>query len=84
MITKTLQVKPMSHSLHLVGEGPQQVPGSVHSSKGREEVQQVRLENLHVEEEVAAAVESEHRVGFLVEDHTGRAAAAAAVNVVVG
>ena len=31
----------------------------------------------------AAAVESEHLVGFLVEDHTGQAAAGAAVDVEV-
>ena len=62
------------------------MPGPVHLSKEREGVQLVRLEDLHVEEGVAAAaVESEHLVGFLVEDHTGRAAAAgAAVDVVVG
>lgn len=57
-----------------MGEEPQQVPGPVHSSKEREEVQLVRLEDQHVEEGVAAAVESERLVGFLVEDHTGRAA----------
>ena len=58
----------------------------MHLSKEREEVQLVRLEDLHVEEGVAAAaVESEHLVGFLVEDHTRRAAAAgAAVDVEVG
>lgn len=56
------------------------MPGPVHSSKEREEVQLVRLEDLHVEEGVAAAVESERLVGFLVEDHTGRAA----VDVVEG
>jgi hypothetical protein len=67
-----------------VGEDPQQVPGPVHSLKEREEVQLVRLEDLHVEEGAAAAVESEHLVGFLVEDHTGRAAAGAAVDVMVG
>jgi hypothetical protein len=55
------------------------VPGPEHSSKEHEEVQLVRLEDLHVEEGAAAAVESEHLVGFLVEDHTGWAA----VDVVV-
>ena len=62
------------------------MPGPVHLSKEREEVQLVRLEDLHVEEGVAAAAaESEHPVGFLVEGHTGRAAAAgAAVDVEVG
>ena len=60
------------------------MPGPAHSSKEREGVQLVRLEDLHVEEGVAAAVESEHLVGSLVEDHTGRAAAGAAVDVEVG
>ena len=58
------------------------MPGPVHLSKEREEVQLVRLEDLYVEEGVAAAaVELEHLVGFLVEDHTRRAAVAAAVDV---
>ena len=56
----------------------------MHLSKEREEVQLVRLEDLRVEEGVAAAVESERLVGFLGEDHTRRAAAGAAVNVVEG
>ena len=60
------------------------MPGPAHSSKECEGVQLVRREDLHVEEGMAAAAESEHLVGFLVEDHTGQAAAAAAVNVVVG
>ena len=63
------------------------MPGPAHSSKEHEEVELVRLEDLHVEKEVAAAdaVGSEHLAGFLVEDHTGRAAAAgAAVDVEVG
>ena len=47
------------------------MPGSLHSSKERVEVQLVRLEDLHVEEGVAAAAESERLVGFLVENHTG-------------
>ena len=47
-------------------------------------MQLVHLEDLHVEEGVAAAaVESEHLVGWLVEDHTGWAAAGAAVDVKV-
>lgn len=66
-----------------MGEGPQ-VPGPVDSLKEREEVQLVRLEDLHAAEGVAAAaVESGHLAAFLVEDHTGRAAGAA-VDVVVG
>lgn len=67
-----------------MGEDPQQLPGPVHSSKERGEVQLVRLEDLHVEEGVAAAVESEHLVGFLEEDHTGRVADGADVDVKVG
>ena len=60
------------------------MPGPAHSSKEHEEVQLVHLEDLHVEEGVAAAaVESEHLVGLLVEDHTSRAAAGAAVDVKV-
>ena len=60
------------------------MPELAHSSKEREEVQLVHLEDLHVEEGVAA-VESEHLVEFLVEDHTRRAAAAGvAVDVEVG
>ena len=60
------------------------MPGPVHLSKERVEVQLVRLGDLHVEEGVAA-VESEHLVEFLVEDHTRRAAAAGvAVDVEVG
>ena len=56
----------------------------MHLSKEREEVQLVGLEDLHVEKGVAAAIELERLVGFFVEDHTGRAAAGAAVNVAVG
>ena len=60
------------------------MPGLAHLSKERLEVQLVHLEDLHVEEGVAAAAASEHLVGFLVEDHTRRAAAAgAAVDVEV-
>ena len=60
------------------------MPGPAHSLKEHEEVQLVHLEDLHVEEGVAAAaVESEHLVGLLVEDHTSRAAAGAAVDVKV-
>ena len=50
------------------------MPEPVHLSKERLEVQLVRLEDLHVEEGMVAAVESEHLMGFLVEDHTRRAA----------
>ena len=85
MTTKTLQVNHYDTHDILVGEGLKQVPGPAHSSKEHEEVQLVRLEDLHVEEGVAAAAaESEHLVGFLVEDHTRPAAAAgAAVDVEV-
>ena len=83
MITKTPQVNQYHDHDILVGESPKQVPGQVHSSKEREEVQLVRLETLHVEEGVAAAVESDDHVEFLVEDHTRRAAAGTAVDVEV-